>query len=153
VAGLGDPGIDLLARQLTALARLRPLGHLDLDFRGVGQVVAGDAEAARGHLLDGAALGIAVGHGLEALGILAALAGVAATAEAVHGDGQRLVRLFADRTVGHGAGLEALDDVLDGLDLVDGDRLARRLESHEAAQGVQVLRLVVDEQGVLLEDA
>ena len=60
VANLGDPGIHLLAGQLTALAGLRALGHLDLDFGGVRQIIAGDAEATGRDLLDGAALGIAV---------------------------------------------------------------------------------------------
>ena len=60
VPHLGDPRIDLVAGQLTALARLGALRHLDLQVVGVDQVLAGDAEAARGHLLDGAAPRIAV---------------------------------------------------------------------------------------------
>ena len=63
--GLGDPGIDLETGQLAALARLGALGHLDLQVRGVGQVVAGDAEAAGGHLLDGAVAPVPVGIGLD----------------------------------------------------------------------------------------
>ena len=47
VAHLGDPGIDLLARELAAFAGLGALGHLDLQLARVDQVVAGDAEAAR----------------------------------------------------------------------------------------------------------
>ncbi len=60
VAGLGDPGIDLVGRQLAALTGLGALGHLDLDVVGVGQVLAGDAEAAAGDLLDGRALAVTV---------------------------------------------------------------------------------------------
>ena len=60
VPHLGDPRIDLAAGQLAALARLGALGHLDLQFLRVDQVFAGDAEAARGDLLDGAVLGVAV---------------------------------------------------------------------------------------------
>ena len=55
VAGPGDPGVDLSAGQVAALAGLGPLGHLDLDLLGADQVLAGDAEAAGGHLLDGGA--------------------------------------------------------------------------------------------------
>ena len=44
--------VDLVAGQLAALAGLGALRHLDLQLVGVDQVVAGDAEAARGHLLD-----------------------------------------------------------------------------------------------------
>ena len=60
--------------------------------------------------------------------VLAALAGVALAADAVHGDGQRLVRLLADRAVRHRARLEALHDRLDRLDLLDRHRRARRLQ-------------------------
>ncbi len=52
-------------------------------------------------------IGIAVGERLEAIAFLAALAGVRLAADPVHGDGERRVRLAADRAVGHGAGREA----------------------------------------------
>ena len=110
VPGPGDPRVDLVPRQLAALAGLGPLGDLDLQVVGVDQVLAGHAEAARGHLLDGAAPQVAVGVGREAVGVLAALAGVGPPADAVHGDGEGLVRLGRDRAVGHGAGGEALHD-------------------------------------------
>ena len=55
-------GIDLVAGQLPALAGLGALRHLDLQLVGVDQVLAGHAEAARGHLLDRAAPRVAVGH-------------------------------------------------------------------------------------------
>ena len=99
VPGLGHPRVDLLAGQLAALAGLRALRHLDLDVAGVGQVVARHAEPARRHLLDRAAPLRVV----QAVGVLAALAGVGLAAEPVHGDGQRLVRLEADRPVRHRA--------------------------------------------------
>ena len=124
VADLGDVLVDLVAGQLAALAGLGALRHLDLQLVAVDQVVAGDAEAARGHLLDGAAPQVAVGVRREAHRILAALAGVRLAADAVHGDGQVLVRLAADRAERHGAGLEALDDLARRLDLLDRDRLA-----------------------------
>ena len=46
--------------KLAALAGLGALGHLDLQLVGVDQVVGGHAEAAGGHLLDGAAARVAV---------------------------------------------------------------------------------------------
>ena len=154
VPGAGDPRVDLLAGQLAALAGLGPLGDLDLQVVGVDQVLAGHAEAARGHLLDGAAAQVAVGVGGEAVGVLAALAGVGAPAEAVHGDGQGLVGLGRDGAVGHGAGGEAGHDGRDRLDLVDAGwgRPAAGLQAQQAAQGGQLLGLVVDGGGVLLED-
>ena len=51
---------------------------------------------------------IAVRVRIEALFVLAAFAGVGSSADAVHRDGQRLVRFLADGAVRHGAGGEAL---------------------------------------------
>src|SRR5579863_7059427 len=93
---LGDPRIDLGAGQLAAFARLGALRHLDLELLRVDQVLAGHAEAARGHLLDRAVLRVAVRQRAIALGILATLAGVALAADAVHGDSERLVCFLAD---------------------------------------------------------
>ena len=97
-------------------------------------------------------LRVAVGVQHVAGRVFAALAGVALAADAVHGDGQRLVRLLADRAVGHGAGLEALHDRLDRLDFLDRDRLVGELQLEQAAQRAEPLRLVVDQLAVLLED-
>ena len=60
VADSGDDLVDLVAGELTAFARFRALGHLDLQLVGVDQVLVGDAEPSGGHLLDGAATQIAV---------------------------------------------------------------------------------------------
>ena len=126
VAHARDDFVHLVAGQLAAFAGLRALRHLDLQFVGVDQVVGGDAEARRGHLLDGAAAQIAVRIGLEARFVFAAFAGVRLAADAVHGDGQRLVRFLADRAERHGAGREALDDLLRRLDFFERNRLRRR---------------------------
>ena len=61
----------------------------------------------------------------EAVRVLAALAAVAAAADAVHRDGERLVRLGADRAEAHGAGRKTLDDGLDRLDLLERHGRAR----------------------------
>ncbi len=140
VPHLGDPRVHLGPGQLPALAGLGALGHLDLQLVGVDQVVAGDAEAPRGDLLDGAVARVAVGVRHVARGIFPALAGVALAADAVHGDGQRLVRFLADRSVRHGAGLEALDDRVDRLDLLDRHRRPARLRSSISPRSVQRLR-------------
>ena len=92
---LGDPGVDLLAGQVTTLAGLGALGELDLQVGGVHQVVAGHAETCRCDLLD-----LAVAQRIiDAVFGFAAFTGVGAAVQAVHGDGHALVRLFADRTV------------------------------------------------------
>ena len=123
--GLGDPRVDLLARQLSALAGLGPLGDLDLKIVGVDQVLAGHPETARGHLLDRAPSQVAVLVGREPLGVLSALSGVRPSADPVHGDGERLVRLGRDGPVGHGAGREARHDGAGRLHLLNGDRPVR----------------------------
>ena len=89
-----------------------------------------------------------LGIGLEAVRLLAALAGVGLAADAVHGDGERGVRLARDRAEAHGAGREALDDVGRRLDLLQRHRLAAHLlgalQPEQAAQRHELLGLVVD---------
>ncbi len=117
-AKLGDDGADLVAGNLAALAGLGALRHLDLDLGGAGQVLGGDAEAARGDLLDAAVLGVAVFHRREAGAVLAALAGIGFAADAVHGDGERLVRLGRESAERHAGGGEAAADLLHRLDFL-----------------------------------
>ena len=138
VAHLGDPGVDLGAGQLAAFAGLGALGHLDLELAGVDQVFTRDAKTPGGNLLDGGVKRVAVRLRLVAEGILAALARVAFATNAVHGNGQGFVRLLADRSIGHRAGLEALHDALGGLHLVDRDGTAG-LELEQTAQRAQAL--------------
>src|SRR3979490_2245927 len=75
-ADAGDVLVDLVTGQLAALAPLRAPPHLDLQVVGIDQVFGRHAEAARGHLLDGRAHGIAVGQRLEAVGLPGPPAGV-----------------------------------------------------------------------------
>src|SRR5205823_4933727 len=151
VADLRDVLIDLVAGELAALAGLGALRHLDLQLVAVDEVVAGHAEAARGHLLDGAAAEVAVRVRLVAHRVLAALAGVRLAADPVHGDGEVLVRLAADRAERHGARLEALHDLGGGLDLINRNGPRPRLEPEEPADGAQAPALVVYRRRVLLE--
>jgi len=118
VPGPGHPRVDLRTGELATLARLRALGHLDLDVVRVREVVGGDAEPAGGDLLDRAAPLRVV----QPVGVLPALAGVRLGAEPVHRDGEGLVGLGGDGAVAHRAGGEPLHDLADRLDLLDGDR-------------------------------
>ena len=140
----------LVAGKLAAFARLGALGHLDLQDPGVGQVLDRHAEAAAGHLLDAAIERIAVGQGLVAGRVLAAFARVGVAAQPVHGDGQRLVGLAADRAVRHGAGVEPLDDLAGRLDFIQRHRLAGH-ELEHAAERAELLGLLVDRLGKLVE--
>src|SRR5258705_8493234 len=125
VADLRDVVVDLVAGELAAFARLRALRHLDLELVAIDEVVAGDAEASRRDLLDGAPAEVAVRVGDVSGRVLAPLAGVRLAADPVHGDRQVLVRLARDRPDRPRAGLEALHDRGDRLDLLDRDRRAR----------------------------
>src|SRR5579863_3271541 len=147
---LGNPRINLLAGQLATFAGFGALGHLDLEFLRVDEVVAGDAETTAGDLLDRGVLGVAffVGPGIT-FGGLAAFAGVRTATEAVHGNGEGLVSFLGDRAITHGAGLEALDDFIHRFDLVNRDRIGGELEFKQAAQRAEILRLIVDQISVL----
>ena len=125
----------LEAGQLAALAGLGALGHLDLELAALVQIFRGHAEAARRHLLDGGIGVVAIGPRAEAGGILAALAGIRLGADAVHGDVEGAMRLGRQRAQRHAGGHEALADLGDRFDLVDGDRGGRRLEGQQVADG------------------
>ena len=140
---------DLEARQLAALAGLGALGHLDLDLAALVQVFGGDAEAARGHLLDRRVGVVAVGARRIASRVLAALAGHSARAHPVHGDVQGLMGLRRQGAERHGLGQEAAADVRDALDLVQLDRGQTVLEVQQVAQGK--VRLFANGFGILLE--
>ena len=150
VAHLGDHRVDLVAGQLAAFAGLGALRHLDLHHVGIDQILRGHAEPARGDLLDRRAHGIPVRKPLEPVRLLAAFPGVRLAADAVHGDGERRVRLAADRAERHGAGRKPLHDLLGGLDLFQRHRRAplvlRRLDAEQAADGEQLLGLLVHDR-------
>ena len=150
VTGLGHPWVHLGAWQLAALTGLGALGHLDLEFLGIDQILAGHTKAPGCHLLDGGILGVAVGQGNKTFRIFAALAGVGLAAQTVHGDGQGLMGLLGDGSIAHRAGLEPLHDGLDRFHLFDGDG-ARRLEVEESSQCGPMLELLIDRLGIVLE--
>ena len=122
---------------------LAPWAILICSSVGVDEVVGGHAEATRGDLLDGRAHAVAVGQRHEASRVLAALAGVGASAQAVHGDGQGRVGLPGDGPERHGPGGEALDDAAGWLDLLDGDG-RQAVELEEMAQRDGLVGAVVD---------
>ena len=95
-------------------------------------------------VLDGRAPGIAIRHGFETFRLLPSLAGVGLTAEAVHGDGKRGMRLVGDGAKGHCTGREPLDDFLRGFHFIERDRLQREIELKQAAQGQQAFVLLID---------
>src|SRR5690606_16572727 len=72
-----DVLIDLVTGELTAFAGLCALGHFDLQFYGVVQVVNRHAKPTAGHLLDGRPAPVAVCVDLKTTGTFAAFARIA----------------------------------------------------------------------------
>ena len=103
-------------------------------------------------LFDRGVLRVAVRLGNVARRVFAAFTGVRAATEAIHRDGQRLVRFLADRAVTHRAGLEPLHDALNRLDFFNRQRLFRKLEIEQAAQRAKMLGLVVHQVRVFREN-
>src|ERR1700676_4284037 len=91
-----DHFVHFVPRKLATLARLRALRHFDLQFVCVDQIVRGHTETSRGYLLYRAAPQNPAGLPPEALFVLPPLARVRLATNAVHGDGQRLMRFFTD---------------------------------------------------------
>ena len=90
--------VDFVAGKLAALPRLGALRHLDLQLVRVHQIICGYAETRRSHLLNRAAPQIPVCIRREALFVFSAFASVRLASDAVHGEGEGFMRLFADRT-------------------------------------------------------
>ena len=103
---------------MSALPGLGPLSHLDLNLPGADKVTAGDTEPPACHLFDGGASVQAVRARREPLCVLPSLAGVALAMKPVHGNGQGLMGFLGDGAVGHGPCLEAGDDGLHRLHLL-----------------------------------
>ncbi len=150
---LSNPGVDLLTRQMTTLARLGALSHLDLNLNCRAQVAACYTKAARSNLLNGGVLGITVGQRRLAAGILAALTGVGTTVQTVHGNGHALVRLATNGAKAHGARVKATYDVARALHLVQSHgRATRSVKVEQIAQANRTAR-TVHQIAVLAENA
>src|ERR1039458_1790935 len=128
-----DHVVDLVAGELSAFAGFRALRHFDLQLVSVHQIVCSHTETRRGYLLHRAASQVAARVRRKARFVLPAFAGVGLAADAVHGDGQRLVRLLANRTERHGARGKALHNLFGGLDFVKRQRRVPLPQLHYAA--------------------
>ena len=97
-----------MAGQLAAFAGLGALCDLDLKHFGVDQIFGRHAEAAGGNLFDLRDLAGAV-----AQRVFAAFARIAAAADAVHRNRQRLMRFGRQRAEAHRRGVEAFENGFD----------------------------------------
>ncbi len=145
VAQTGDQLGDLVAGELATFAGLGALGDLDFDLLGMGEIFGGDSKAGGRHLLhlviqDRRSSGIVRVGGR----IFPALAGIRAGAELVHGLGDGLVRLRAQRAQRHGGSDEAAHDGRSGFHLVQRQRGRGGTDLQQVAQHGG---LVLDRQG------
>ncbi len=94
--------VTLWAGKLPAFTGLGALHDLDLQLFGSREVFGGDAEPGRGDLLDPVVGPVAVAEAVVVRRVLAAFPGVGPGSHAVHGDGERRVRLGRQRAQRHG---------------------------------------------------
>ena len=102
---------------MAALTRFCALSHLYLYLFGTNQIFAGNAKAPAGHLLYGAATLCA-----QTAGHFPTFAAVAFAAQAIHGNGQTLMRFLADRAITHCPRFEAAHDVFHRFHFVERHR-------------------------------
>ncbi len=136
---------------MPALAGFGPLCHFDLQLLGLAEVQTRDAETPRCHLLDGAAQVVAVGQRFVAAFVFSALAGVAFSAQAVHGNGQCGVRFPGNGPKRHGACGKAAIDVFSRFHFFYRYRRALGVELEQAAERDGLFRLIVNDFGVFFE--
>ena len=101
----------------------------------------------RGDLLDGASPEISVRVRRESLFVFSTLSGIGFPADAVHGDSESLVRLFADGTIRHGTGNKARDDFFRRFHFFDRNASRSFLELHESPEIEQAPALIVHQPG------
>ena len=97
--GLTHPSnifINLMAGQLSTLAGLGTLGHLNLEVGSIDQIVGSYTEPTGGDLFNGAAARITVLVQPVTPVVFSTLTGVAARRHSVHGDGHHFVGFSAD---------------------------------------------------------
>jgi len=130
-----------MSRELSTLSGLGALGHLDLDFVGVGQVIAGDSETTGCDLFDGGTsrvcdrfevhsvrVGFSRGvvtrpwNRVRPLRIFPTFTRVALPSESVHSNSESRVRFHTDRSVAHSSRGESTNDLVPRLDLLDRNR-------------------------------
>ena len=142
--GSCDHLVDLGAGQLASFSGLGPLGNLDLQLIGVGQVPGRDAKPPRCHLLDRRPFRVTVLQRLESPIVLSALASIALASYPIHRDRQRLVRFDRDGPVAHRTSAEPLDDFAGRLDLLQGNALPLG-KRQQPSQVALASRLLVDQ--------
>ena len=120
------------------------MGDFDLQHFGIHQVFRRHTETAGGHLLDLRAL-----HRAVTGRIFAALTGVGARAQTVHRFGNGFVGFRRQGAEGNPGRIEALEDHLQRLDLIQRQRLLGQLDLQQVADHRH--RTGVDQRGVFLE--
>ena len=146
---LRNPGIHLFGRKMSALPRLCPLCHLNLNLTGTDQIAACNTETSRCHLFDCRAAILRTSGGVQTLVALSALPGIGFSVKMVHSDSQRLMGFLRNGSIGHGTRLKSLYNLFYRLHLFQWNGIFRIAEVHHASQVAALLPIHL--AGVLLE--
>src|SRR4029077_12467014 len=115
----------------------------DLQVIGIDKVLRGHTKTSRSHLFNSTATPISVGISFEPFRIFATFTGVTFPSNAIHGNGQIFMSLFADGAEGHGASGKSLDHFFGRLDFLQRNRIAL-FELEETPQRAEIVVLFVD---------
>ena len=145
IANGGDHLVHLEPGQLAPFARLCPLHDLDLQLVGICEVIYGHPEATARYLFDGRARGVTVLERDEAPGVLTALARVGFAADAIHRNGEGLMRFDGYGAEAHGPRGETLHYFALRLDFFEWNRstIDARLEAQQPSEGRMARRNLV----------
>ncbi len=99
VPGPGDDLVHLVSRQLSALPGFCALGDLDLYFVCIYQVFRGNPKSPAGYLFDLTSCTVTIFKRFEPGRVLTPFAGIASSANPIHGNGQRFMGFFADGAI------------------------------------------------------
>uniref|UniRef100_A0AAG5D4V1 Uncharacterized protein n=1 Tax=Anopheles atroparvus TaxID=41427 RepID=A0AAG5D4V1_ANOAO len=139
VARISNVLRHLVPGQFAALTRLRTLRHLDLQIVGVRDVGGRHTEPPGSYLLDRRSTVVLRVLVHVPVRVLTALARVALAANAIHRDGERLMRLERNTAETHGTRREALHDLTGRLHLRQVNlRAASACELQLTAQRTQL---------------
>ena len=150
ISKFGNKFIHLVPRQLPPFAGLGPLGHFDLQFLGIHQIMRRHPKAAGRHLLDIRIFGIPVRQRLKSFWVLATLSGIAFGTYAIHRDGQGLMRFFTDCPKRHGTRRKSFHNFASGFHFFKRDRVGRPFKLKQPAKRRASLVLFIHQSRKIL---
>ena len=134
MTGTGDNFVNLETRQLATFTRLGSLGHLNLYFFCIYQILRGNSESSRSNLFglaaqaDGFAGGLVLINCFEACTVLTTFTGIASCSQRVHGQCHCFVCFLADGTERHGTRYKMPDNIFHRFYLRNVNRVTTESE-------------------------